>query len=175
MRDEKKTRLYIIIGFAVLSAIIVGVIGLIYGLTTKNASEQPDMHQFTDPGSGNVILSPDGKAPEKVGVNPEAPIYIGFDKLLDVGLAFDQVTSIKSALSDYAFQVKNQTKITEISLTAGSIKNTPNPNGPDTYLFTIVLNRKDQYKVIITTNDITSIQLSLYTKDGRDPIFTSQK
>ncbi len=174
MQDQKKTRQYIIIGFIVMSVIIVGIIGLIYGINNTSSGE-PNQKEYIDPGSGDTIVSPEGKTPEKYGVNPDAPSYIGFDKLVDVGLAFDQVISIKSVLGDYAFKVKDQTKITEVSLTADSIKHTPNPNGPDNYLFRVVINRQNEYRVIVSTTDISSIQLSLYTIDGTEPIFTGQK
>lgn len=174
MQNEKKTQLYVIIVFGVLSLIIFGVVALFYQINNPNTG-QPAMNEYTDPGSGNTIVSPEGKTPEKYGVNPDAPIYIGFSKLLDIGISFDQVNSIKSALGDYAFTVKDSAKITEISLTSDSITHTPNPTGPDTYLFRITMNRKDEYRVIVSAPDISSIELSLYTKDGRDPLFTSKK
>jgi hypothetical protein len=171
---------YIIIGFIVMSIIIIGIVTLIYNINNNNKTApltaQPGENNYTDPGSGETIVSPDGKNPESFGVNPDAPIYVGFSNLLKRGFTDNQVVALKAALLDFAIQTKGKEKITEISLTVDSITHANNSEtGESTYTFTLTMNRKTEYKAVVTDPDVASIAVSLYEKNGATPVFTSIK
>jgi len=168
---------YLIIGFAAMSLLIVGIIVLFYKVNDNNAKQASDPKQttYTDPGSGETVVTTDGKSPETYGVNPDTPIYLGFTNLLDVGLSDDQVRNVKAAFLDFAVQNKPKEKITEISITVASIRQTVDPDVGSTYSFDLTMNRKTRYHAVVSSNDITSISLSLSLEGQTTPIFTSIK
>jgi|GEM_PF-1265012 len=176
-----KKQLYLIgafVIFGIISAIIT--IG-IYNLTQSSGSsssvaKDPKMNEYTDPASGDTILSPEGKAPDKYGVNPDAPIYVGFSELVSRGLSPDQVASIKAALLDYVVQVKETGKITEVSLKASSITHAVDTTSGDSYYdFQLLVNRKDTYFAHVVNPDIATIRLTLYKGDDKTPVFSATK
>lgn len=168
----------IILGFIVMAIVIVGIIALIFKIQGSSSSStgEPNMNSYTDPASGETILSPEGKLPEKYGTNPDAPVIIGFDELLTRGLSLDQTSLIKGMLNDYADQVKSKGKITEISLVKGSISHTHDRNtGGDTYDFSLLFNRKDTYAAHITIPDTDTVALSLTKASDSTPVYQGTK
>jgi hypothetical protein len=172
-----KPRTYLIIGFVIMSLIIIGVIVFFYRLNTGKPDQVVDPKQttYTDPGSGETIVTTDGKAPDTYGVDPDMPVYLGFTSLLSVGLSDEQVRNLKTAFFEFAVQNKPKEKITEISITVASIKQSIDRDAGSTYAFNLTMNRKTKYHAVVTSNDITSIHLTLSLEGQTTPLFTSTK
>jgi hypothetical protein len=165
----------LIIIFAVLSLITVGLTIALYKAINTSTAQSTNAEQttYTDPGSGETIVYTKGKTPETYGINPDTPTYLGFASLLDVGFSDDQVRNTKAAFLDFASQNNKDDKIKEISITVDSIKQTLDPKVGSTYSFDITTNRKTKYYAKIRITDITSIDMSLFAEDQKTLVFTS--
>jgi hypothetical protein len=168
---------YLVIGFAVMSLVIIGILVLFYAVNGDEAPKTGEVKQnsYTDPGSGETVDDPEGKSPETYGVNPDQPVYLGFVKLLDVGFSADQLDNLKEAFLDYATQQKDTEKITEISITTTSIHQSVDPNSGSKYSFELTMNRKTKYRAVVASTGISSIRLALYPDGDPTPIFTTSK
>jgi hypothetical protein len=168
---------YIIIGFAVMSLVIIGILVLFYAVNGNQTQQTGEAKQnsYTDKGSGETVDSPEGKSPETYGVNPDQPIYLGFVRLFDVGFSSDQVDALKAAFLDYTAQQKATEKITEISITTATIRQSVDPNTGSTYSFDLTMNQKKKYHAVVASTGISSIKLSLYLEGQATPIFTSSQ
>ena len=178
MNNEKQTipTSYIIIGFVVMSLVIIGILVLFYSVNKGEPTPTGDVKQnsYTDPGSGETVDSPEGKSPETYGVNPDQPIYLGFARLLDVGLSLDQVENLKAAFLDYVTAQKSTQKITEISITTASIRQTLG-GGSSKYSFDLTMNQKNKYHAVVNSTGISSIKLALSLEGQTTPVFTASK
>lgn len=175
MENTRRTQVFIILGFIGISLLIIGGIALYYRYNSQTNYSEPDNKAYVDPGSGDLVLSPEGKTPETYGTNPDQPIYLGFTAFLDIGVNDEQVQYLKDMLVDYAFSQKDKEKITEISLDKSSLKHSFDPEGPSVYKFNLTINRKDILNAEATAPGIDSITLKLTPKDSQSPVFTSQK
>jgi hypothetical protein len=178
MNNERPTipTSYIIIGFAVMSLVIIGILVLFYAVNGNKTPQTSDAKQnsYTDPGSGETVDTPDGKTPETYGVNPDQPIYLGFVRLFDVGFSSDQVDSLKAAFLDYTTAQKAAEKITEVSITTATIRQTLGANG-NKYSFDLTMNKKKKYHAVVASTGISSIKLDLYLEGQTTPVFTSSQ
>ena len=57
---------YIIIGFVIMSLVIVGILVLFYSVNKGETAQTGDVKQnsYTDPGSGETVDNPEGKSPD---------------------------------------------------------------------------------------------------------------
>lgn len=154
--DNRKRLMFILVGFVVL--IIVGLIVFI-GRPNKT---KIGTGQYYDPGSGETVSDPIGKTPEFSGQDSGQPVYLGFSKLLDIGVTQDELNGIKLAFARYPYQ--NAKPANEISIFVSSIVTAPYDKGIDTkqtVSFTVLLNRKDKFYASIDYFDLTTIRLSI--------------
>jgi hypothetical protein len=166
--EKMKKRLIYIAG-AVLIIIIVGVVALIGNYNTHRKET------YYDPGSGETISNPINKSPEVAGGNPHAPVYLGFKKLVDVGLSQYQQQGLMKSLEDYSSKHDNALK--EVSITANSIKTNladpTKPNDRDNVTFELTFNRNQKVNAKLEYFDISAIQLYLYAQDSGQNLYTS--
>lgn len=164
---EQQQRTYIIVFFIVMSLIIIGIVALFYRFNGKVDASNPTIKQTTDPISGEQVISPEGKSPETYGVNPDAPIYLGFSNLYDSGLSSDQVTTVKQSLGTYADQIKDKEKVKRISLDPKSISHSiDQKNGTSSYAFHVFFNDKDEYIMKLSSDIVDNTTYSLF-KNGQ--------
>lgn len=167
---------YIIIGFVLMSLVIVGILVLFYAVNNGQDQKvkEADQNSYVDAGSGEEVDSPQGKSPETYGVNPDQPIYLGFVRLFDVGLSSDQVDALKAAFLDYTTAQKSTEKITEISITTATIRQTLGAGG-NKYSFDLTMNKTKKYRAVVASTGISSIKLALYLDGETKPVFTASK
>jgi hypothetical protein len=167
---------YIVIFFAVTALVIIGIIALFYNVNSVGQSGDPATNTHIDPDSGETVSNPTDKGPEKFGVNPDAPIYLGFSNMYTSGLSQNQVESIKSSLASYTDSIKAKQKVTQISLRKNSITHVVDGEQDiNLYTFILVMNEKDVYQVKATpsSDSIDEINFTLYKDDKL--VFTSPK
>ncbi len=172
---QTQLRLLIVLGFIVIAVGIVGIIGFI----TQSQTDQGRSYTQTesiDPASGETVIETDGKTPEKYGVNPDIPIYLGFVQLMDRGMTLDDVDEVKGFLNDFANKQisENKDKITEISLYKDSVGHKIQ-NNVDTYTMDFLVNRKSGYVMSIDANSNTNqktYQLYKGTDTSTSPVHT---
>lgn len=125
---------------------------------------------YVDPGSGETIYNPPNKAPENYKGN--TPAYLGFSKLLDIGLTDTQLGALKSYFSDYSTQQKKP--FSEISLDVSSLTQTIDPDtGSVTVTFTVTFNRTIMSKAVLTYDNITNVTLNLYNQTDNSLQYSS--
>lgn len=118
--DSYKKRIIIIIAIVVATIGIVVTLALVFG-GGNNGSNDPlaDQREYVDPDSGETVLDPAGKTPEGLVDNG---LFLGFSKLLDMGLTDAQYSQVQADLQTYVDTKKlDGKKITQISLIVASI------------------------------------------------------
>jgi hypothetical protein len=173
-KNEIKPTTYIIVGFAIISFIIIAIIAIFYKINSGSDSGATDTNSYTDPKSGETIVNPEGKSPEISGINPDAPVYLGFSNLLEVGFSDEQVQETKDVLLD--FMTSKNLKKAEISLDKESLKQTiDSSTGVATYTFKFTVDRKQNYMATILISDISSVDMSIYSDSSKTKIFSAVK
>lgn len=167
--NAKQQRLLIIVGFVILSLMIIGIMVFIFNASQSQTSTEPNQNEFIDPATGETILNPDGKSPETFGTNPDAPIFVGFSNLLQFGARQTVVENTKSFLNDYANEriTKNEERITEVSIVVDSIQHTiDNAANTSSYTFDIVINRSENYSMKLMIQGVRSMTADLINADS---------
>src|SRR5690242_19720179 len=82
-----------------------------------------DKGLYQDPNSKQTVSNPDGKTPENYGATPDAPIYLGYNSLLDIGVSADQLGDYKFAV--YQFLKGNNKKADEVSIAVDTVVPVP--------------------------------------------------
>jgi hypothetical protein len=126
--------------------------------------------EYQDPFSHETVSNPAGKGPDVYGAPAGNPVYLGFDKLLDHGMAFDQLQNLKSAF--YKYDQANNLSIKEISIDVDHIT-TEHPDSQFFIFFKVMFNRKDVFKAKVDYTDVSSVRLYLMDSTGK-LIFDSQ-
>jgi hypothetical protein len=158
MQSQNKRRFI----FAAIFVIFVLLIG--YGLLHHPAKRATtgDKGTYVDPLSHEAVSNPPGKSPDIFGQNPNSPVYLGFDKLLNHGLTFTQLTNLKTAFLNYSLKQPNH--ISEISIDVDHITSQYNPSSGDSnfyVLFNGVFDRKTVYKAKVQYSGLTDVHLYL--------------
>lgn len=162
----------IIIGAMVLLIIIISIV---FFFMKKNdnshkVTDQSTVGAYTDPGSGETIYNPPNKAPEDYKGSTAA--YLGFSKLLDIGLTDVQLDALKSYFAIYSAQQKKP--FTEISLDVSSLtQNIDQDTGMVTVTFIVTFNRTTTEKAVVTYDDITNVTLELYSQSDSSLVYSS--
>jgi hypothetical protein len=173
-KNEIKPTTYIIIGFVIISIIIIAIIAIFYKVNSDSGSGATDTNSYTDPKSGETIVNPAGKSPEITATNPDAPVYLGFSNLLEVGFADEQVQATKDVLLD--FTTSKNLKKAEISLDKQSLKQSiDSSTGVATYTFKFTIDRKQNYMATILISDISSVDMSIYSDNSKTKLYSAVK
>ncbi len=132
--------------------------------------------EYYDKNSGETVSNPAGKAPENFGGTADHPVYLGFSKLLDIGVSKYQLEALKYAFEQYGKSSNQSPK--EVSLTVDSIHSTlhnpSDPNSKDTVTFDVTLDRKQAYKAKVEYSDITAVRLYLSDPQTGSLIYDSK-
>ena len=118
--ESYKKRIFIIIGIVVATIGIVVTLAFVFG-GANGSSDDPlaDQREYVDPDSGETVLDPEGKTPEGLVDNG---LFLGFSKLLDMGLTSAQYSQVQTDLETYVATKKlNDKEITQISLIVDTI------------------------------------------------------
>lgn len=165
--SNKKTIVLIIGGILILALLVV----LIFQRTNKKIPE--DTGQYYDPYSGETVSDPEGWHPENFANQENTPVFLGFSKLLDVGVTQMQLDAAKRGFSEYSGTRNND--IREVSLHINSIRREPfdrDSSDPTRRVsFTVTINRTENLEGKIEYTSIQNATLVLI-KDGQE-IFRS--
>lgn len=159
MQSVSKSRLIILIGAVLLVAIILMTL-LIH---PSKKAQTPQTTTYTDPYSHETVTDVAGKAPDTYGSTAATPIYLGFDKLLDHGMTFDQVGNLKSAFDNFS---KAQTKpISQVSIDVDHIT-AQRDNSSFFLFFNVMTNRSEVFKAKVDYTGLSAIRLYLSDSKG---------
>jgi hypothetical protein len=169
--NEKNNRLkYIAIG-SVIFLLIVLLLAL--SLRSPQETSLTDSDEYFDPGSGETVSNPEGKSPETYGVEGDDIVYLGFSKLLDVGVTSFQVDAAKIAFE--VFSDRRTDEINEVSIFVDTIQRVPFDNQSSNereVTFKVRINRSEEFDATILYSSIRSAQLVLEDQ-GRE-VFKSE-
>jgi len=131
---------------------------------------------YYDKGSKETVSNPPNRQPETYGTtetNP--PTYLGFSKLLDIGVTSFQVDATKESF--YRYSKKDQKNIKEVSIFVDSIKavyrdrDSADPN--QTATFDVKIDRKDTLKAKLVYSELRVARLYLYDAKTNGVLFDS--
>lgn len=169
-----KNKIVIIIVSFIIFFIVLCVI---YYVNTSKSNkttvilDKSKVNQYIDPGSGEVVSDPPGKAKEKTD-SSNSVVFLGFSNLLDHGITYKQFTKLKSHFKQYGAEKKITIK--EVSMTVSSYKsNFDNKSGELIMNFEVTINRKDKYNAKVTYKDLAMPVLYLYDQKTNNLVFKS--
>lgn len=122
--------------------------------------------QYVDQFSHETVSSPAGKQPDKFGVPKNAPLYLGFDKLLNYGLTLGQIKSSETAFFKYSQALSKPVQRVSVgvdNISAGHV--TTNPNALFSVSFPVQFDGSAIYQAEIDHSGLTDVQL--YLKDSK--------
>jgi len=169
---NNRRRFIFIIGLALLA--ILALTFLLLAHSSKPPKKQSS--SYVDPLSHETISNPAGVSPEIYGSNKNTPLYLGFDKLLNYGLTFDQVSSLEAAFYNYTKAQTPALKQVSVAVDTITPQHDPNdPNSPFLLLFNVGFGGKTIYKASVNYSnlDLQSVQLTLMASTGRKVIYAS--
>lgn len=170
MRYLNKRMLIVLGGFASLFILVLLII--ILTVQTKK-SDTSTGATYYDPLSHETVSNPPGKAPDVFGSNPDRPVYLGFDDLLNNGLTLDQLSFLKTGFYNYS---KASGGIKEISVDIASITNSHDKATPGSAFvieFNVRTDRKNDFLAQIQYRDLSSLKLILLDPKTRAQVFDS--
>ena len=157
-------------------AVLVVTGALILLMFNKNPQlKSRSSDRYTDPLSHQTVSNPQGKTPDIYGSNSDTPVYLGFDKLIDHGLSFDQLNNIKTAF--YSYSKKQGQPFKEISVDVDHISLEHDPkvhNSPLLMLFDVQFDRKEILKAKIDYSKLSSVRLYLINPANDQVVYDSQ-
>ncbi len=159
MQSANKRRLLIILGVILL--LVIGVVALLSKPPKKPST--PQITTYTDPYSHETVTDVAGKAPDTYGSTATTPIYLGFDKLLDHGMTFDQVGNLKVAFDN--FSKKQPKPIQQVSIDVDHITAEHDTSGFFLF-FNVMADRQYVYKAKVDYTGLSAIRLYLSDSKG---------
>lgn len=169
-QDSKQKKKLIIIGGVVLLVIIV----LIFQLGGGSKKPASDRGTYYDVASGETISNPDNKDPEHSESQSLTPTYLGFSKLLTVGITQDQLDGIKLGFSRYpALQDKDTPREVSIYVDTVVANSADIDSDFNTVTFDIIVNRQTKLFATVQYSGLSDIQLLLKNRSGGSTVFDS--
>lgn len=154
---------------AVIAFVVLGI-ALLFYVGRRNSSPE-GTGEYYDPASGETISNPTGRSPEKFNQASEQPVYLGFSRLVDIGLSQFQVDVIKQIFLSYSSQRKD--KINELSIYKDSVSRVSFDPADEirSVLFDISINRGERYSVTMQYTTLRNAKIIIY--EGKNKIFES--
>lgn len=125
--------------------------------------------QYHDPGSGETVEETPNQTPELAGRTNNI-VYLGFAKLIDIGVSFDQVNKLRAEFLGYSSTQK--TPIEEISITINSIRDTVD-EGNVTLTCSVTIDRSSAVNAKIQYFGIGDPTLKLYDPNDGTQVYSS--
>lgn len=148
----------------VLMPVIISLIVFVFISSRSSNSEE-----YFDPGSGETVSDPKGKTPELFGVDSEAPLFLGFSKLIDAGLTSGQLDLVKASFG--RFSKTEDRYITELSITVDTIERTEEDSG-FSLSFDLTANREIKYSCTVSYVGLDDARVVVSDESGKQ-IFDS--
>jgi hypothetical protein len=150
----------------VWAGVAVALVLIIIGAIANRPAKDPGLTgRYEDPNTHQIISNPDGKKPDSYGVANSTPIYIGFEKLLNEGVSFNQLNNLKLAF--YNYSQSRQDKLTEVSLDPQSLKVKLDDEGNILLTFNVLLNRKETVSANVACSGIDAADLVIKDTSGK--------
>lgn len=151
----------------IVSLCLLLMIGfIVFRVLTNNKNEEIDSSKtiiYEDSGSGETVIDTPNKTKEKA--MGDSFVMLGFTKLLEIGVSYNQLEKIKTHFSDYSMKLEDHFK--EISITTSSIKSTFNSDTNERIItFSVIIDRKTSLEAKITYIGLGSPSLYLYDEYG---------
>lgn len=150
----------IFVALSIITAVIYQVV-----ITVNNSKDPTVTKTYVDPGSGETVIDTPNKSPEKAGTG-DSIVFLGFTKLLDIGMTYRQVSSVKTDLQTYSSKLKDP--VTEASIDSSSISSSVNSeNNERTVTFTVKLNRKTNLNAEVIYTGLGNPSFKLYDSNAK--------
>lgn len=164
MNRQQKIRIIIGVSAVLILAIIITV-----SLLIRN---NPNAHQesYVDPATGQTLSDPEGKTPETAGPEDQIVTLVGGEKLLEIGISYDQLNLIKLLLNDYSKQVDG--RYNEISLWVDKITGSSLPD-KDVIEAPIIVKRHLDAHIIIESFDIDWVRVIIKDESKETTLYDS--
>ncbi|MDB5166153.1 MAG: hypothetical protein JWM37_225 [Candidatus Saccharibacteria bacterium] len=154
--------------FVIFVAVMVGVGIFALTLPSKKDRDSKKITTSTDSTTKQQTSTIKGEN-ESIGINDKEPIYIGTSVLVsETGFSSQQVKVLRQSVFEYILAEQLDTK--QVSLDAKSIVtsiNDPTNGGRDYATFNLVFDDKTTIKAKMFFDGITSTEVLLSTKDGK--------
>jgi hypothetical protein len=155
----------IAIFIALLLIIVATIIALMLATTDNSTKKASTKTTYNDPWSGETVVEEPSNLPTERPVGDNI-VMLGFIKLIDIGVAYDQVSMIKTEFND--FRKTQKESINEISIDVSTVKTSLNSDtGVRTITFTVVTNRKTKLEAVVTYSGLGDPALKLYDSSGK--------
>ncbi|HET9850419.1 MAG TPA: hypothetical protein VFP35_02230 [Candidatus Saccharimonadales bacterium] len=159
-------RYLLILGCSLLILLIV-IAALLAFRNQPKVPGKNSLSQHVDTFSGETVSNPKGVAPEKYGVSPNTPVYLGFDKLLNYGLTDIQLNLVKLAFYKYSQSLAKP--LGQISVGANTITTQHDPTNPNSnfnILFKVQFDEKAIYQANVEYAGLNDARLIITTQSG---------
>lgn len=170
MQSPSKRRLVL-----VASIIFLIIIGLVYLLARpQKQSTTQQVNEYVDPFSHETISSPPGKSPDTYGESDKT-LFLGFDKLLDLGLTSGQLDNVENALLNYS-KSTNQS-FSRISVDVDNITSqydNTKSNSPFIIQFRVQFNGKKIYNAKVQYLGLRDVRIYLTEPESGKLVYDSQ-
>lgn len=159
MKNNKK---YI---FIILIFITSIVLVFCFIFNPKNHEDYLKTNITIDKYSGETIIETPNKSPEKAGAD-NSVVFLGYSKLIDIGMTYNQMIETKKMFNNYAESQKN-ISISEISINISSIISYLDDTTSNRIItFETIINRKTKINAKIEYFGTGNPSLILYDKNN---------
>lgn len=170
--EQKKIRFFIIIGIAVL--VVLGIAVTLLFQQQKPTHTIPTEQELVgteqqDPVSGETYYS-GGTINSTVEDSSIEPLYLGFSKLINLGLSQEQITSTKNTISSYMRDEDLPKELVSIYKDSATSSTTKLASGNQTTIsFKIQLNKEKD--LLVELKDITVSNIRVVLKDNSGEVY----
>lgn len=176
LTDEEKAaarKRQLLIGGGALFVIIIVLLSIMSAGRDQTALKETELRY--DSNSGDTVSDPAGKTPDTYGTLADAPIFLGFERLVGEGVTIDQLNSLKYAFYQYGKTAKLNLK--EVSVSVDTVSPVPHDrfssSTVDKINFNAILDQKTKVKVTLEYWEFESIRLLLHDSTAKKLLYDS--
>ncbi len=150
----------------VVLVVALGLVVLLISLRSNlNDRSTENTDEYLDPHSGETVSNPPGKSPEVYGTDESQPVYLGFSKLLNVGITALQIEVLKDSIDTFAQQEYGK-HASEVSIDVSTITQSEfDRDSEDTsryVAFDVIIDRGDRFQATFYQTSLRGGKLTLH-------------
>ena len=161
----------------VVLCVVIGLLFLVWlYFAIKSGQRGVGPGDYYDKGSKETVSNPPNRQAETYGTTKtDRPVYLGFSKLLDIGITSLQVEATREAF--YRYSRAGQKNIKEVSIFVDTIrsvyKDRESTDTKRTATFDVKIDRKDTLKAKLEYFELRVVRLYLYDSKTNGTLFDS--
>lgn len=153
-------------GFGVIIIIVL----IAFAIELYNRGQNPE-GVYNDPLSGETVYNPKDRTPETFNTENQVT-YLGFSELLDYGISFSNIQSLKDVIRNIPEDTDKVETIKEVSIDVKSLKHTVQADG-HAYDFGMRINRTTDYEGQITIRNSDGFFIFTMKDKAGETVFDS--